>query len=88
MSVEIDFYWDIGSTNTYFALRLLTGVLERTGAGVRYHPFNLGYVFRHYDYALAEESAEKLAYRKRDLMRWAEYLELPFQVPKECAHHV
>lgn len=83
MSVAIDFYWDVGSTNTYFALRLLTGVLARTGASVRYHPFNLGYVFRHYDYVLAEEPAEKLIYRKRDLMRWAEYLDLPFQMPED-----
>ncbi len=83
MSVTVDFYWDIGSTNTYFAFRLLPGVLARTGAQVRYHPFNLGYVFRHYSYALTDEPVEKMRYRKRDLERWAEHLHLPFQIPKK-----
>lgn len=81
MSRTIDFYWDIGSTNTYFAFRLLPGVLKRTGAEVRYHPLNLGYVFRHYDYVLMDEPAEKLRYRRRDLERWAEYHDLPFRIP-------
>ncbi len=83
MTVTLDFYWDIGSTNTYFAVRLLPGILTRTGASVRYFPFNLGYVFRHYDYALTHEPPEKMRYRKRDLQRWADHLQLPFQVPKE-----
>jgi len=83
MSVTVDFYWDIGSTNTYFAFRLLPGILARTGAVVEYHPFNLGYVFRHYDYILMDEPPEKMRYRKRDLERWADQLQLPFSVPKE-----
>ena len=82
MSVNVDFYWDIGSTNTYFAFRLLPGVLARTGATVTYHPYNLGYVFRHYDYVLMDESKEKMRYRKRDLERWADHLQLPFRMPE------
>lgn len=82
MTVTVDFYWDIGSTNTYFAFRLLPGILARTGAAVRYYPFNLGYVFRHYDYALTDEPPEKMRYRKRDLERWTDHLQLPFKVPE------
>ncbi len=81
MSKMVDFYWDVGSTNTYFAFKLLPGVLERTGAGVSYHPFNLGYVFRHYNYVLMDEPREKLRYRRRDLERWAEHHNLPFRIP-------
>lgn len=69
MTITVDFYWDIGSTNTYFAFRLLPGVLARTGASVRYHPFNLGYVFRQNNYVLMDEPREKMRYRKRDLER-------------------
>ncbi len=83
MTVTVDFYWDIGSTNTYFAQRLLPGILARTGASVRYYPFNLGYVFRHYNYALTDEAPEKMRYRGQDLRRWADHLQLPFKVPGE-----
>lgn len=79
--LAVDFYWDVGSTNTYFALFLLPDVLARTGAVVRYRPFNLGYVFRKQGYALAQEPRAKLAHRGRDLQRWAELTGLPFRVP-------
>ncbi len=79
----IEFYWDIGSTNTYFAYRDLAGIVARTGATVRYRPFNLGYVFRHHDYVLGEEPRAKLRYRREDLMRWAEWKGLPFRMPDE-----
>ena len=77
----IDFYWDIGSTNTYFALHLIRPIAEHHGAEVVMHPFNLGYVFRHHNYALQEEPAAKLRNRRRDLMRWAEKHGLPFRMP-------
>lgn len=83
MNKTIRFYWDIGSTNTYFAFHLLRPLAERYGAKVEYVPFNLGYVFRHHDYALTQEPAAKMKNRKVDLMRWAKRYDLPFQVPKE-----
>ena len=79
----VDFYWDAGSTNTYFAVMHLPGVARRTGAEIRCHPFNLGYVFRTNNYVLAEEPREKLRYRARDLGRWAEFHKLPFQMPSQ-----
>ena len=77
----IDFYWDIGSTNTYFALHLIRPIAEQHGADLVMHPFNLGFVFRHHNYALQEEPAAKLRNRRRDLMRWAEKHGLPFRMP-------
>jgi len=79
---SVDFYWDVGSTNTYFAVFLLPAILERTGASVRWLPFNLGYVFRHHAYALAQEPEAKLRHRFRDLERWAARAGLPFRVPR------
>jgi len=81
MTKTIDFYWDIGSTNSYFALHLLRPIAERHGAAINYIPFNLGYAFRHHNYVLMEEPKAKITNRLRDLERWAEHYELPFRVP-------
>ena len=37
---RVDFYWDIGSTNTYFALKLIKPILVRTGADLNLIPLN------------------------------------------------
>ena len=81
--MQIDFYWDIGSTNTYFAYHLLRPLAARFNATIVYHPFNLGYVFRHHNYALGQEPRAKMKNRKDDLMRWAQRFDLAFQVPSE-----
>ncbi len=79
----IDFFWDIGSTNTYFAFHLLRPLAARYDAHINYVPFNLGYVFRHHNYALTDEPAAKMKNRKIDLMRWAKRYNLNFSVPRE-----
>ncbi|MBM1143025.1 2-hydroxychromene-2-carboxylate isomerase [Alcanivorax sp. ZXX171] len=66
-----------------FAYKLLKPILQRTGATLALHPFNLGYVFRANNYVLMEESPAKLANRKRDLMRWAKKYKLPFRFPDQ-----
>lgn len=81
--MEIDFYWDIGSTNTYFALHLIRPIAARHGAVIRYRPFNLGYVFRHHNYQLMDEPRAKLSNRRRDLQRWAAFHGLPFRMPDQ-----
>ena len=78
----IDFYWDIGSTNTYFALHLIRPIAVQHGATIVMRPFNLGFVFRHHNYVLQDEPAAKLRNRGRDLARWAEKYGLPFRVPE------
>lgn len=80
---QVEMYWDIGSTNTYFALKLIKPILARQNAQLVLHPYNLGYVFRNNDYELMKEPKSKLRYRKRDLMRWAEKYNLPFQIPRQ-----
>jgi 2-hydroxychromene-2-carboxylate isomerase len=81
MAKTIDFYWDLGSTNSYFALHLIKPVAARHGATVVPRPFNLGYVFRHHDYVLMNEPRAKIANRIADLHRWARRYELPFRMP-------
>ncbi len=78
---RVDFYWDIGSTNTYFALKLIKPILVRTGADLNLIPLNLGYVFRSNNYVLMDEPANKMSNRLRDLNRWADKYDLPFRMP-------
>ena len=77
----VEMYWEVGSTNSYFALKLIDPVLRRTGAELVLHPFNLGHVFRLHGYVLMEEPAAKIANRKRDLERWAARHRLGFRFP-------
>ena len=81
VSVHIDFYWDLGSTNTYFALKLLPPLAQRYGATIRWEPFNLGYVFQSNGYELMSEPRDKLNHRLVDLQRWAQKYDLPFRRP-------
>jgi len=81
MSKTIEFYWDLGSTNSYFALHLIKPIAKKHSATLVPHPFNLGYVFRKQSYVLMEEPKVKLRARKIDLMRWAKRYNLPFSMP-------
>jgi len=78
---HVDLYWDAGSTNSYFALKLIEPVLARAGATLALHPFNLGHVFRLHNYVLMDEPPAKIANRIRDLHRWAARHRLPFRMP-------
>ena len=81
MQKTIDFYWDLGSTNSYFALHLIKPVARKHDALIVPHPFNLGYVFRRHSYVLMEEPEIKIRARKVDLVRWARRYNLPFNMP-------
>ena len=83
MARAIEFYWDLGSTNSYFALHLIKPVAARHGARIVPHPFNLGYVFRKHDYVLMDEPRAKIANRITDLHRWARRYKLPFRMPRK-----
>ncbi len=79
----IEFYWDLGSTNRYFALHLIKPIAARHGARIVPHPFNLGHVFRKHDYVLMDEPKAKIANRITDLHRWARRYKLPFRMPSK-----
>lgn len=80
---KVEFYWDVGSTNTYFAIKLIKPILERNNAELVLHPFNLGYFFKSQNYELMKESKAKLRNRKQDLVRWAAKYNLPFSIPRQ-----
>ena len=76
-------FWDIGSTNAYFALHLIKPILKRTNSELTLHPYNLGFAFRSRNYVLMEEPAIKIENRKVDLARWAKKYNLNFKFPSE-----
>jgi len=80
---QIEFYWEIGSTNSYFAWKLIKPIAKRHGASLILHPVNLGFVFRHHNYVLMDEPKAKISNRYRDLQRWAERYDLPFRMPAQ-----
>jgi len=61
--VNIDFYWDVGSTNSYFALKLIKPIAARHHATLTWHPFNLGFVFQSNNYVLMDEPKAKMRNR-------------------------
>lgn len=77
----IKLYWDLGSTNTYFAIKLLKPIAAKYGATIEWHAFNLGHVFKTNDYVLMNEPKAKLRNRYDDLNRWAKKYDLPFIRP-------
>ena len=81
MVSKLDFFWDVGSTNSYFAFKFLKPLAAKYGVEISYRPLNLGYVFRHHNYVLMEEPKTKIDNRKIDLMRWARKYDLPFKLP-------
>lgn len=83
MKPVIDCYWDLGSTNTYFAFKLLPPLAARYDAEIVWHPFNLGHVFQSNRYELMKEPKDKLNNRLTDLNRWAKKYNLPFKRPKK-----
>ena len=46
VSQILDFYYDFGSPNAYFAWKALQGVSERTGLKVNMHPVLIGGIFK------------------------------------------
>ncbi len=80
---NVEMFWDIGSTNAYFALKLINPILKRTKSDLTLHPYNLGFAFRSRNYVLMEEPAVKIANRKIDLARWAKKYNLNFKFPSE-----
>jgi len=80
---QVEMYWDAGSTNAYFALKLITPLLTRYDAELVLHPFNLGYVFRQTQFNPMTEHPLKQQHRRVDLERWAKKYNLPFRMPQQ-----
>ncbi|ERJ17688.1 2-hydroxychromene-2-carboxylate isomerase protein [Salinisphaera shabanensis E1L3A] len=77
----LEFFFDFGSPNAYFAYARLPGVLERTGARLVWRPMLLGGVFKatnNQSRALIE-CAPKREYLWRDMQRFVDRYDIDFQ---------
>ena len=77
----LDFYFDYGSPYSYLADTQLAGLVERTGAELRYRPMLLGGVFKATgNRSPAQESVEpKRRYGAVIMRRWVDHYGARFQ---------
>lgn len=77
---EIDFFFDLSSPYSYLAATQLPGLVERTGATVRWRPMVLFAVLQAAGNRMPAESPPKARYMLQDLQRWAARYGVPFQM--------
>lgn len=74
MTPKVEFHFDFGSPNAYFAHKLIPGIEQRTGAGFLYVPILLGGVFKltgNVAPMLAFKDVKgKLAYQRLETLRF------------------
>lgn len=80
MADTIEFFFDISSPYSYLAATQIDGLVHRTGAEVTWRPFLLGGVFKMTGNTMPAAVQAKGSYMLRDLHRWAEHYEVPFQM--------
>ncbi|MBX9989862.1 2-hydroxychromene-2-carboxylate isomerase [Phreatobacter oligotrophus] len=70
----VEFHFDFGSPNAYFAHKVLPGIVARTGASIRYVPVLLGGIFKATNNRSPFEAfsgvKNKLAYERLEIARF------------------
>ncbi|CAL93012.1 2-hydroxychromene-2-carboxylate isomerase [Azoarcus olearius] len=77
----IDFWFDFSSPYGYFMSEKIDAVARRHGRDVRWRPFLLGVVYKEIGSRPLTEVPLKGEYTRRDLLRTARFLDLPFALP-------
>lgn len=83
MAEPIDFYFDFSSPYGYFASRRIDELAARHGRGVEWRPILLGLVFERTGGQPLPAVPLKGDYARRDMLRSARYLGLPFVFPEK-----
>jgi 2-hydroxychromene-2-carboxylate isomerase len=78
---EIDFWFSVASTHTYFPVMRLPEMERTEGVRFRWRPFDVGRILREMDNRFLNGKPEKYAYMWRDIARRAEVYGLPAHVP-------
>mgnify|MGYP001295011692 CR=1 FL=1 len=82
----LEFFYDFSSPYAYLAHEEAERVSEGHGATLVYRPFFLGGLFKSLESALVpihEASEQKRKWLSKDIGRWAEIREMPFQWPTQ-----
>jgi 2-hydroxychromene-2-carboxylate isomerase len=77
---ELEFYFDVGSPAAYLAWTQMPRLARETGATVAYKPFLLGGVFQATGNRSPMELPAKGKYMVRDLRRFAQRYDVPFEL--------
>ncbi len=81
MAAPIDFYFDFSSPYGYLASERIEAVGARYGRAVTWRPFLLGAIFKIVGTAPLLDYPMKGDYSKRDMLRSARHLGIPFRMP-------
>lgn len=78
---SIDYYLGTISPYCYLAGEKLEGIAEKHGASVTYKPVDLLQLFdRTGGIRPADRHVSRMEYRTQELLRWADYLQVPFNI--------
>ncbi|HDR9875243.1 TPA: 2-hydroxychromene-2-carboxylate isomerase [Burkholderia cenocepacia] len=77
MTTQIDFYFDYGSPTSYLAYQQMVGLVERTGALVRYKPILLGGILQ----ATSNTSPMDIPSKRKWMIADMEFFSLRYGVP-------
>lgn len=80
MPKQVEFFYDFTSPTAYLAWRRLPGVLERTGASVKYRPMFLGGVMQTTGNRPPGTLPQKAKWMAEDLQRWAKKYNTPYKL--------
>ena len=81
MAAPIDFYFDFSSPYGYFAATRISALAKKYGRTVSWRPMLLGAVFKITGSGPLPTLPLKGPYSKRDMLRTARYLDIPFNFP-------
>ena len=81
MAAPIDFYFDFSSPYGYFAATRISALAKKYGRTVGWRPMLLGAVFKITGSGPLPTLPLKGPYSKRDMLRTARYLDIPFNFP-------
>ena len=79
--LEIEFFFDIGSSYSYLAATQMAAVSQRTQTPVRWRPFLLGAVFKATGNEMPARIPAKARWMLSDMQAWSAHYGIPFQMP-------
>lgn len=77
----VDFYFDFQSPWAYLASTRIETLCAGHGASLRWHPVELERVRELCEHQVRAYSPVQLRYLQRDIVRWAQWLEVPIAMP-------
>jgi 2-hydroxychromene-2-carboxylate isomerase len=81
MALEIELFFDVGSSYSYLAATQMNAMSARTGVPIRWRPFLLGAVFKATGNDLPIRVPHKAKWMMHDMTLWSHHYGIPFHMP-------